>query len=164
MTPTIHFVRHAQGFHNLNVANHQMHDPLLTPYGIQQCEHLAAVYPYTVDLIVASPIKRTIYTALLSFPKTIEEKNLTIIALPEVQETSDLPCDTGSAKAELMREFKGRPVDLNLVIDGWNSKQGRWAANASQIEERCRVARRWLMSRPEKDIVVVTHGGVKYAR
>lgn len=35
----------------------------------------------------------------------------------------------------------------------------RWAPNAKAIENRARDAREWLMNRPEKEIVVVTHGG-----
>ncbi|KAK5123482.1 hypothetical protein LTR85_002520 [Meristemomyces frigidus] len=161
MAPTIHCVRHAQGYHNLSVANHTIHDPLLTPYGEEQCRDLAKQFPYhsAVDCVVASPIKRTMYTALLGFGKDIESKGLKVIALPELQETSDLPCDTGSSPAELAKELEGKPVDLSLVQQGWNNKRSRWAPTASAIEKRAKDARQWLLARPEKDIVVVTHGG-----
>lgn len=160
MAPTIHCVRHAQGFHNLSVANHSMQDPLLTDFGKQQCHQLEKDFPYhdKVDLVVASPLKRTIYTALLSFPREIQEKELEVIGLPELQETSDLPCDTGSSPSEVAKEFKGKPVDLGLVAEGWNNKQGRWAAHADAINRRAKDARKWLMARPEQHIVVVTHG------
>lgn len=82
-----------------------------------------------------------------------------VIALPEIQETSDLPCDTGSDIEELRREFKGKPVDLSLVTDGWNSKKGRWAPEADAIIERGREARVWLRERKASNVVVVTHGG-----
>ncbi|KAI9651559.1 MAG: hypothetical protein M1831_000754 [Alyxoria varia] len=162
MAPVLHLVRHAQGFHNLSTANHSIHDPLVTPYGKQQCQYLSKTFPYasTVELVVASPLKRTIYTALLSFPDIISKRQTAVLALPEVQETSDLPCDTGSERDELQKEFSGHPIDLSLVKDGWNSKKNQWAPNTAAIEERCRVARRWLRDRPEKDIVVVTHGGL----
>ncbi|KAK4984350.1 hypothetical protein LTR50_006646 [Elasticomyces elasticus] len=161
MAPIVHCVRHAQGYHNLAAANHSIPDPLLTPFGEQQCRELQENFPFhkTVDCIVASPIKRTIATALLAFQSDIEAKNLTVIALPEIQETSDLPCDTGSDVAEIAREFDGRPVDLSLVKEGWNNKQGKWAPTAKAIDARAREARSWLMQRPEKEIVVVTHGG-----
>lgn len=162
MAPTITFVRHAQGYHNLNTANHSIHDPLLTPYGKQQCEHLSKTFPYgsDIDAIVASPIKRTIYTALLSFRDIISKRNLTLVALPEVQETSDMPCDTGSSKEEVDREFQGEAIDTSLLTPDWNSKKGRWGPTAKAIEERCQLARRWLRARPERHIIVVTHGGV----
>lgn len=44
-------------------------------------------------------------------------------------------------------------------MDGWNTKTGRWAPTAEAIEIRAREARQWLKSRPEKEIVLVTHGG-----
>lgn len=164
-TPTLHLVRHAQGYHNLSVENHSIPDPQLTPYGKEQCASLHKSFPYMdkVDLIVASPIKRTIYTALLSFASVIESKNLRVIALPELQETSDLPCDTGSSVEEVEREFAGQPVDLSILkkeeYKTWNNKKGRWAPNAKAIEARAKDARKWLMERKEKNIVVVTHGG-----
>ncbi|GAB7337930.1 hypothetical protein MBLNU457_4314t1 [Dothideomycetes sp. NU457] len=165
MAPRVHLVRHAQGYHNLNVANHAMHDPLLTPFGEEQCRTLSKEFPYNdkIDLVVASPLKRTIYTALNSFPGPIQNRHLKVIALPELQETSDLPCDTGSDAAEVQREFQGKPVDL-AKLQGpegatWNSKQGKWAPNSDAIQGRAQEARQWLLQRPEKDIVVVTHGG-----
>ena len=82
-----------------------------------------------------------------------------VIALPEIQETSDLPCDTGSDIEILKEEFKDKPVDLSLVRKGWDSKQGRWAATTMAIEARAREARIWLRGREEEEVVVVTHGG-----
>ena len=160
MAPIIHCVRHAQGFHNVSVANHQMHDPLLTQLGEAQCKRLQKNFAAmkNVDLVVASPLKRTIYTALIGFEPAIREKGLKVIAMPELQETSDLPCDTGSTPEEIAKEFAGKPVDLDLVKQGWNNKKMKWAPTATAIEKRARDARTWLMARPEKEIVVVTHG------
>jgi len=154
----IHFIRHAQGYHNLSYANQAIHDPLLTPFGEQQCKLLARTFPYSgeIDGLVASPLRRTVYTALLSFP----ESNVPVILLPELQETSDQPCDTGSTRAELEKEFMGKNVSFGLVVDGWNSKKGKWGSERSMIEERAKIARQWLMARPEKHIAVVTHGGI----
>jgi broad specificity phosphatase PhoE len=160
MTPTLHCVRHAQGYHNLSVANHNLHDPLLTNFGEDQCRNLSRKFPNmrSVDLVVASPLKRTIYTALLAFEPVIKEKGLKVIALPELQETSDLPCDTGSSPELLAKEFEDKPVDLSLVKPGWDSKRMKWAPTSTAIEKRAGDARRWLMARPEKEIVVVSHG------
>jgi broad specificity phosphatase PhoE len=160
MTPTIHCVRHAQGYHNLSVANHNLPDPLLTSFGEEQCRNLRKKFPYmgSIDLVVASPLKRTINTALLAFEPVLREKGLKVIALPELQETSDLPCDRGSAPELLAKEFEGKPVDLSLVKPGWDSKRMKWAPTSTAIEKRAGDARRWLMARPEKEIVVVSHG------
>ena len=167
---TIACVRHAQGFHNLSTANHILPDPSLTPFGEEQCATLANSFPAHPEIthLVASPLRRTLYTALLSFPEAVA-RGIKVIALPELQETSDLPCDTGSERAVLEKEFSDK-VDLNLVGEGWNSKKGKWSPAASAIESRARDARIWLQNLAEKHqeentdgrdihIVVVTHGG-----
>ncbi|ESZ92429.1 hypothetical protein SBOR_7188 [Sclerotinia borealis F-4128] len=168
MTITLHFVRHAQGYHNLCTENHAIPDPLLTETGKTQCLTLSQSFPHPeiITHIVASPLRRTLYTALYSFPEAIS-RGIKVIALPELQETSPLPCDTGSEPAALAEEFEGS-VDLGLVTPGWNSKKGRWDSNAPAIEKRARNARVWLRQlgiQAEKEgvqdvqIVVVTHGG-----
>lgn len=120
-----------------------MPDPSLTAYGEEQCARLAHDFPYhkRVDLLVASPLRRTLYTTLLGFHTEIA-KGIPIIALPEVQEVADVPCDTGSDVEVLKEEMKGKPVDLSRLQEGWNSKTGKWASSADKIEERAREARR----------------------
>jgi broad specificity phosphatase PhoE len=68
MTPrAVHFIRHAQGYHNIN-NDQTIPDPDLTPKGIKQCERLAQTFPYfdRIDLVCASPIRRAIRTAQTS--------------------------------------------------------------------------------------------------
>ena len=149
------------GYHNLSMANHVIPDPLLTPVGEEQCRDLARNFPYhkSVNLLVTSPLRRTIWTTFLSFKLEINQ-GMNVIALPEVQETADVPCDTGSDIEKLRLEMKDKPIDLSLVKEGWNTKHGKWAPTASALEKRAREARQWLKARPEKEIVVVTHGGL----
>lgn len=160
----LHCVRHAQGYHNLTPDNHKLHDPALTALGKQQCAELHSAFPHhdRITHVVASPIKRTLWTALLAFGPVLAQKNLKVIALPEIQETSDLPCDTGSDLAELEREFAGQPVDFSRVEDGWNSKKGKWAPTPAAVAERARQARVWLreLAGEDGEVVVVTHGGL----
>ena len=82
-----------------------------------------------------------------------------IIALPEVQEVSGLPCDTGSNILTLRKEFRNVSLDFQFVDEGWTSKRGKWASDAEAVDKRAKAARQWLKARPEKEIVVVTHGG-----
>ncbi|PGH14303.1 hypothetical protein AJ79_03125 [Helicocarpus griseus UAMH5409] len=163
MAPIVHCVRHAQGYHNLSQANHILLDPLLTPHGEKQCKELNAAFPRhsNIDLVVASPLRRTLYTALLSFEGEIKSKDLKIIGLPDIQETSDVACDTGSDLNVLQKEVTDNslPVDLSLVGEDWNSNKGKFAPSAEAISDRAREARRWLKARPEKEIVLVSHGG-----
>jgi len=149
-----------------------MPDPSLTPHGESQCLALRDSFPYhdRITHLVASPMRRTIYTCALGFDTEINDKGLTIIALPELQETSDLPADTGSVPAKLHEEFDNGPmkgiVDLSLVKEGWNDKSSssKFAPIASKIEARAKEARQWLRALGQKygkdaDIVVTTHGG-----
>jgi broad specificity phosphatase PhoE len=166
-------IKHAQGYHNINTANHSIPDPDLTPLGEQQCATLASTFPFhsRITHLVASPLRRTLYTCLLSFPTEVSN-GLKVVALPELQETSDLPCDTGSEPAKLAAEFSSGQfagaVDLSLVHPGWNIKTGKWSPASSAIEKRAREARLWLRNlaskaqaegQEEVEIVVVTHGG-----
>ena len=73
--------------------------------------------------MTASPLRRTLYTALESFEPVFQaHPEFKLIALPDLQETSDVPCDTGSEPQALQQEFAGKNVDLDMVHDGWNSK------------------------------------------
>lgn len=167
MPTYVHLVRHAQGFHNLSTANHQLPDPDLTPLGMTQCEQLCKQFPHhdKVTHLVASPMRRTLYTCLLSFDPAVKAGKK-VIALPELQEVSCLPCDTGSAPEKLAAEFEGQ-ADLGLVQPGWNDK-GRnspWAPDMQKLETRAKKARNYLreLGSQVKDgdahIIAVTHGG-----
>ncbi|KAJ5899604.1 hypothetical protein N7495_004348 [Penicillium taxi] len=163
MPPIIHCVRHAQGFHNLSAENFVLPDPTLTDLGHAQCRKLQEDFPYhtQIDLVTASPLHRTIDTALKSFePVFATHPEMKLIALSDLQETSDLPCDTGTDPSDLREEYADKPVNLNLVREGWNSNTGRYAATNEAIDERARDARLWLKARPEKEIIVVTHGSL----
>ncbi|KAE8554310.1 hypothetical protein EYB25_002849 [Talaromyces marneffei] len=167
MVPRVHCVRHAQGEHNKGGDAYLISDPRLTEAGIKECQALEARFPYqsSIDLIVASPLKRTIQTALYSFQPAIK-RGVRVVALAELQETSDVACDTGSDVADLKREFSeyllasGTPVvDFSLVPEDWTKKIGKWAPSSDALINRACAARRWLRQRPEKEIVVICHGG-----
>ena len=137
-----------------------MRDPSLTPEGEHQCAELAKTFPYhsRIELITSSPMRRTIQTALHTFPAQIA-KGFVIITLPEAQELRGYPSDTGSDIEMLRKEMKDKPVDLSRVPEGWNSKSGKWAPERIPAEKRARELRAWFKARKEKEIVLVTHGG-----
>lgn len=66
-------------------------------------------------------------TSLCSFQPAIN-RGVKIVVLPELQETSDVACDTGSEVSKLEQEFgdivgpKGKVVDLSLLDDNWHIK------------------------------------------
>ena len=157
-------IRQAQGFHNLNIEGHQFYDPRLTTQGQQQCRDLARKLEdvHSIDCIIASPLRRTLHTALLVFEALLQSKpDLRIIALPELQETSDLPCDVGSPLIELQKELHCKPIDFSLVPYDWKDKvTGIFTPQSDCIAARCCKARHVLASLPAKHVAVVTHATV----
>jgi len=166
MTIYIHLVRHAQGFHNLSTANEAIRDPLLTDLGKQQCHALRDSFPHHDRLthLVASPMRRTLYTCLEAFGSH-DDHGLRIVAVPEIQEISDAPCDTGSDPEVLAAEF-GVAVDLSRVGADWTDKTegSPWEPEFGKLEARARKARLFLrdLVAGEEDahVAVVTHGGL----
>lgn len=75
-------------------------------------------------MLVSSPLRRALQTTLIGFQPEVQ-RGLKVVALPDVQETSDLPCDTGSDPTTLEKEFgEESKVDLSLLTEGWNMKVG----------------------------------------
>lgn len=163
MPPTVHLVRHGQGYHQLDdlQQHRQKYDPLLTHYGLQCCERFNENFPeyVTIDLVCASPMRRTILTAQHCFRDLIPgTPSGRILLLPLAQETTAEPCDVGSDIEMLEDQF--RPlVDTRLMSADWMVKDGINAADVQTLKKRARELRRWLRLLPVKSVVVVGHGG-----
>ena len=159
MTPRyIHFVRHGQGLHDL-YNDQNISDPSLTEHGREQCEHLRDIFPYhgRIQLVCASPIRRTIQTALIVFESYLQGGKHQVFAVPRAQESSSQPSNTGHSPEDLKTEF-GSLIDLSLVHEDWNSKQGLWAPDCQTLDIRARELRLLLRGRDEEEIAVVSHG------
>ncbi|OGM45144.1 hypothetical protein ABOM_006666, partial [Aspergillus bombycis] len=163
MPPRVHLVRHAEGLHNVGREYWGLTDPSLTDKGREQCRQLRDSFAFhsEVELIVSSPLCRAISSAAIGFGPVFESRPSTnLILLPDLQEISDFPCDIGSELEELL----GKTADLNIPIDysfveeSWTSKNDRYAPSIKAIQDRAQAVRRWLASRPESEIVIVSHG------
>ncbi|KAK1238331.1 hypothetical protein MKX07_006477 [Trichoderma sp. CBMAI-0711] len=171
MPPTIHLVRHAQGYHNLCPENETLPDPDLTPLGLEQCASLNASFPYHAQLraLVASGMRRTLYTCLHAFAPEDDASNksllLPVIALDTLQEVSDAPSDTGSSIAKLKEEF-GDKVDFSRMREGWNDKSEKsyFEPTLEKLATRARDARIALreiangVGDDDAHVVAVSHG------
>jgi hypothetical protein len=90
---------------------------------------LEETFPYqsSIDVIVSSPLRRTLDTALCSFKPAIS-RGVKIVALPELQEISSVASDTGSEVSMLEKEFSkqigpsGPIIDLSLLDERWYVK------------------------------------------
>ena len=176
MAPIIHCVRHGQGFHNID-QQYDLKDPSLTEKGKAQCKGLREAHFHDqsrISLVTASPLIRTLQTAYITFGPALENQQCKpkILAIPDAQETSDDPCDTGSDVRTLQKftEEAGLPVDLSLLPDDWNVKclKSRYSPHSDAIKERAKASRHFIRQTgrdlanagyPNAEIAFVTHGG-----
>jgi len=176
--------RHAQAEHNVDLdysskPHHQstpkqvntqkityspVPDAPLTPLGRKQAASLAPRIPTLqtqANLIITSPLKRTLQTTLLGWGPAIKRLGISnVICLPAAQECNDLPCDTGSSQSALASDPEFAGFNFERLSPEWTSKRGFWAPEPEALAERARWVRRFLWDRPERDIVLVAHGDV----
>nr|AWW17223.1 hypothetical protein [Hormonema carpetanum] len=179
MPPTIFVIRHAQGEHNVK-RRHHLRDPHLTELGREQCRQLRSTFPHhdEISIVMASPLLRTIQTASFCLGPALKKPEVPFLLIPTAQEIANQPCDIGYPPEELKPmvremlskedlEFDAEKIDFSLVEEGWNSKfvdiffiaqQGIYEASYPAVEARAASLRAWLYQRPEKNIVLVSHG------
>lgn len=157
-----------QADHNAT-ENYHLRDPYLTKLGEEQCLAIPARFPAQppVELLATSPLRRTVQTTLLGFAAQAAA-GVPVVALAELQETSGMPCDTGSDAAELAADPRlaatATAAGASVVLDfsalpaDWTSKAGRWAPAPGPLKARAQWVRRWLKDRPEAHVAVVLHG------
>lgn len=111
-----------------------------------------------IDLLMASPMKRTIQTCQLSFAPAVERGHK-ILLMPLAQEGSDTPMDTGSSE-ESIREAFGDLVDTQRLETHpyWNTNTGRFGTEGDVLIWRAQQLRQVIRDRPEKNIALVSHG------
>ena len=135
--------------------------------GETQCDELCKKFDAhdKITYLVASPLRRTLNTCLRSFAP-VGQSGKIVIALPDAQEVSILPCDIGSEPDTLKAEF-GEQVDFGLVQQGWNDKSenSKYYPSPSKLEARARDVRLWLRelvkgAGDDAQVVLVTHGGI----
>ena len=154
-----------QADHNAT-GNYNLRDPYLTKLGEDQCLAIPERFPAQppVELLATSPLRRTVQTMLLGFAAQVAA-GVPVVALAELQETSSMPCDTGSDAAELAADprLAATATGASVVLDfsalpaDWTSKAGRWAPAPGPLKARAQWVRRWLKDRPEAHVVVVLH-------
>jgi broad specificity phosphatase PhoE len=145
-TKTIAIVRHAQAIHN--VERGYLHgDPPLTPFGIEN--PFSIKLPFEPDLIVVSPMRRTIQTALLAFSQLLHGSDpVQIEVWPDLREAHDAICNQGSPVADLKMEFSA--LDFSECMPQWNYE----AHTPERAEKRAERVRRRPSKHPEQYIVL----------
>ncbi|KAI4318739.1 hypothetical protein MLD38_032409 [Melastoma candidum] len=191
----LHLVRHGQGIHNVEgdknadaLLNPQYLDAHLTELGWWQVDNLrkhvqSSGLSKKVDLVITSPLMRTLQTAVGVFggegylnepdipPLMMENAGKSgraaisslncppIVAVELCREHLGVrPCDKRSSISDYRTLFPG--VDFSLVE---SDEDILWKADIreanEELAERGRQFLSWLWTRREKEIAVVTHSG-----
>ncbi|CAN8097910.1 unnamed protein product [Discula destructiva] len=182
MTIFFHIIRHGEAFHNLDPAETQttpslsgdnVPDPELTPLGIVQCRALGhRIGPLnrkSVNLVVASPLKRALYSAHFTFRDLIHEGffSAPVAAFADLQEIGNSPAHIGSTVKALNSEFAilFSGLDTANVPEGWNSKHvsSDYEGNDHKIRERAErfkleIKKTFLKADLDVNVFVFTHG------
>ena len=162
MTKEIYLIRHAQSEANAatDLDNPNFYyDARITAAGREQALKVQKkLQNINFDLMLCSPLTRTLETFALIFPNPI---NNTII-LPFVREHLDHSCDVGRQPAILKKEFPN--LNFDKVKKFWwnnNIPTDEKSINKESIDDLdCRVKKFkiWINSRSEKKIALVSHG------
>jgi phosphohistidine phosphatase SixA len=156
------FIRHGQGEHILNPPDSlQIVDPWLTEKGIDQSSRLIDRFPITADdIIIASPTRRTIQTALHWDQK---RKSQMIIhnavgprMFPLLPASRALPCDTPLPKEDIQSQYIHIPI-MESNLTSWNI--GINAIEESLFEQMANEFIDWCRKQNKQKIYIVSHDG-----
>ena len=158
----IHFVRHCESEHIVardagSPTHYLIQDAVLSSAGERHAETLRrdkALCNEPPELVVASPLRRTMQTAMLAFGSA----GTPCVLRAELQETGLTPCDSAQPELgeallvshgwlSLLDEYRHLPKD-------WSIKGSQWRAS---VGERFSTVLCWIEARPERTIAVVSH-------
>lgn len=157
------FIRHGQGEHTLNLPGSlQIQDPSLTQEGVHQAEALQTHFPLTErDLVVISPVRRTLETAKILTKDVSCRKIVSPLVSPRMfpqnPEWKTLPCDRMLNKGSIKKEFPSFTIDEILSEELWTT-----GINTMPEQEFSGVAETfltWCKSQGVDHIYVVSHDG-----
>ncbi|CAF3295207.1 unnamed protein product [Rotaria socialis] len=159
----IYYMRHFEALHNIPPCNFRIPDPELSPYG--QTQAFAAIETIknipSIDLIVCSPLTRTLETSLLVFKNQYPSP---FIIHPDLQEVCTEPCDIGSSVDQLKIKFPSLSNELDMFTQTFGDTEWLDKMNPDNIYSPTRIKERvkrlldWLLNRVEKHIFIISHG------
>ncbi|CAF1129782.1 unnamed protein product [Adineta steineri] len=158
----VYYMRHFEALHNIEPYNFKLPDPELSPVGQTQSNAAIEIIKKipSIDLIVCSPLTRTLQTYLLVFN---DRRTVPLIIHPDLQEVCTEPCDMGSPLNDLKTKFPNLSNEFNTFeqtfgdIEWLNKIHPDNIYSPQQIEQRSKRFLDWLMNRSEKHIFVISH-------
>ncbi|EOA38808.1 hypothetical protein CARUB_v10011120mg [Capsella rubella] len=170
----IHLLRHGEAEHNVAAKKDRsallsphLFDAPLTDHGNQQVENLREQLETSgllkrIELVVTSPLFRTMQTAVGVFGKESKQARMTssppIVALEVARDRNGVrPPDMRRNVSEYQTLFP--TVDFSQIE---SEEDNLWRPDVRESEEEI-LARglefmKWLWKRPEKEVAVVSHG------
>ena len=162
MFKKVYLIRHAQSEANaaIDIDNPTFYyDAKITALGKKQALKVKQeISKIDFDLMVCSPLTRTLQTFSLLFPQPISNT----IVLPLIREHLDHSCDVGRQPEILQKEFPHFDFS-NLNKYWWNNdiplKEKEINCELiSELDQRVLSFKKWIKERKEKKIAVVSHG------
>ncbi|WZZ19285.1 hypothetical protein YC2023_112374 [Brassica napus] len=176
----IHLLRHGQALHNVEAEKDRnallsphLFDAPLTEHGHQQVENLherlvSSGVLKRVELVVTSPLLRTMQTAVGVFGNEDRQQNMTstpsILALEVARDRNGVrPPDMRRNVSEYQTIFPTIDFSQAKICFHIESEEDNlWRSDVRESEEEI-FARglefmKWLWKRPEKEVAVVSHG------
>ena len=162
----IHFQRHATGWHNVygevnkkEYLRDDLMDATLSDDGLLECSAVPKLSAKSAELLLVSPMRRTLQTATLSFPHLINQ--IPWISLECLREVTGMhPCDR---RLSILEHAHAHPhVDFSLVEDIDDPLYQKYTDTGtrepdSDVMVRCEQFLSFLCARTETEVVVCTH-------
>ena len=127
----IYFIRHGEGNHN-KTEDWNILYPRLTERGREQCMKVREeMEGEEVDLILVSPLRRTLETGSIIF------KDRKLVGLEYIREYIQNPCDYMEKIEEIRDDFKG--VDLSKIEEEENKRE-----HEEDLRRRVEKLKYWL--------------------
>jgi len=151
----IQIIRHGQALHNV-IRPYPYRDPPLTDIGEEAAKHIEVITP---DLIVISPMTRTIQTAMIAFPSLIgagvDPLQVEVQIWPELREAYEAECCKGLSRSAMTGKFP--QLDFSRCSEEWDYEPH----SVGDTVKRAEVVRERLLqlSKTYKNIAIVSHRG-----
>lgn len=166
---TIHFIRHAEGEHNVagredrknGYLREDLKDAVLSPCGVEQCNQFvdsiqSRANLEKADLVVTSPMRRTLQTAHGCLGKHLNE--IPWIAYEHIREQTGLhPCDSRLPTSHHAAAFPNVNFELCEEEDPLIGSYLTRREPNEDVAKRGLLFLDWLCTRSEANIVIVTH-------
>ncbi|MBS4218818.1 histidine phosphatase family protein [Bacillus sp. FJAT-49711] len=120
------FIRHGQGEHTLEIPRSlQLEDPSLTAKGVEQARLLRSELPLEKeDIIIISPTRRTLETALIWSENIRCQKIVSVLVSPRMfpilPDARTLPCDKIMDIEHIKSEFPSVHIDMAVPPELWS--------------------------------------------